>query len=233
MQVSIQKKIWWVLLIAGFSGTLIYIILIRDNMPSMGIKYIPWPCTTFSLVPLSIWRLRACYKKEPVPAGVKWHLNITDLIAAAIYTGFMFTICRSISPNTFIPFGIPLSMTLGAGFVGGLLNSSRKNFTSQKRKYVYAFGFSNAFYGISGLISLAVVLIVVAIIGEHPIEFFKYVLDFSQLDDKNWWLLLIFRLSFFFAPIGYLIMWYAVRSARQSVPPPIATPVAADSTHTS
>jgi hypothetical protein len=214
MDMMTRKSIWWYGLAAAVGGTLMFVyLLILEGMRGPPARIYFWPAGTVTLMLVSIFRLRSCYRAEPGPSEGFWQLSISDLIVAALLLGAMLTGFQAAWPRYFLQAGIPAAFLTGAHFVAGMLVAARRGIQSKSTKYLFGVGFLLRNYGALGVGTGIILFIVILLLGDSH-QAFDYLACAVFLHDRphEGWAYYPVRAGILMLPVG-LVLCRLVNSA--------------------
>jgi hypothetical protein len=211
-----QKKLWWSLLVAGLGTVGIFVIITFIDPFPPPLKILSIPLFGFVLSSLAVWRLRLCYKAEPIPADARWHFSIQDLLALTFFEGLLLSVFQATIPELFFKLGIPFALLLAAACVPGALMASYKRIKNPIARAVYACGFAMMLIG--GILSggLAVILAMLPVLGgDNPMEVLhEIVIEIPVSPDS--WINMMFRIGMILLIAGFVACGLAGRDRAET-----------------
>lgn len=157
-----RKILWWFLLAIGVGGSVVYFAILAAGDDIGGLW--AWPVCTIALSIWSVFGIRKWYRLEPLSGPGLWQLRVADLVGAAIFAGGILTTIRSVDEKYLLIPGLPLVMVSGAGYVFGLLWSTRIGVEIALWRAVFSFGLALLVVGV--LAASAVLVITIVLLAE-------------------------------------------------------------------
>jgi hypothetical protein len=143
MRIATQKKILWLLLLAGAGSCLfcaVVVILFGIKSPRNFPGEYAWFGVMVTVAVYSFLMLRRCYRLEPARSLGFRQLSLAELVLVSLFAGLVMTVWRAFAPGTFADLGVVSALMLTGLVFHAVLAASVQGYFRYPAKAVLVAG---------------------------------------------------------------------------------------------